>query len=328
MRSEPQATGLDRLRALGRGALIEPTALSEPVAAGLRERLLLLRRVNSFGRLSDHAMLLLAEHARVRRFADGDLALAEGRLEHVHIVAAGRFDVTRCGKPVAVVMPGGAMGALSAVARDSRGVTARAVGPGRTLEIPIDVFLDACEESFPVLRVGLRVVSRQLLEAFGHFTLERGAAGPARALAAGPMPLIERVIELSERGLFRHWNANAVFDVARTAVDVHLDAGQPLWPAGERADAAYHLVDGEITCREDCPRGRFAAGAMLGLLETLGELPYQHTPLATRPCRLLRIPLEDLLAALDTHRDLTLELVAEASRKLLPGDDPPAAVIR
>src|SRR5262249_30788266 len=97
--------------------------LSEPVIAGLRERLMLMRRVNSFGRLNDHEMLLVAEHARVRSFPDGALALDEGSLEHVHIVASGRFTVTRLGLRVADVDPGGAIGAISAMANDTHGVT-------------------------------------------------------------------------------------------------------------------------------------------------------------------------------------------------------------
>jgi CRP-like cAMP-binding protein len=302
--------------------------LNEPVVDGLRERLILMRSVNSLGRLSDHAMLLIVEHARVRSFADGALALEEGRLESVHVVTTGRFEVTRNGIPVTVVTAGGAIGALSAMAHDSHGVTARSIGPSRTLEIPIDVFIHVCEESFPVLRVGLRVFSRQLIDARGHYCLASGDPPPTNGKGAPEVPrasaleLVERVIELSERALFRHWNANAIFDVARAAGVVRLSAGEPLWTAGDRAHAAFHVVSGRIACREQCSRGPFDPGTMLGLLEMLGELPCVHTPVAVVECVLLRIPLEDLLAALDTHRDLALELVAEMSRKLLPGQPP------
>jgi CRP-like cAMP-binding protein len=294
--------------------------LTEPVADGLRERLLLLRRVNSFGRLSEHAMLLMVEHARVRSFPDGALALEEGHFEHVHVVTSGRFEVTRKGLPVTTVTAGGAIGAISAMARDSHGVTARAVAPSRTLEVPIDVFVDVNEESFPVLRVGLRVFSRQLIEARGHYTLEVLPGRPSRPPPPRELSLVERVIELSETGLFSGWNANAIFDVAHTAHEVRLAPGQPLWRAGERADSTFHLVSGSITCREPCAHA-FGPGSMLGMLEMLGELVYQHTPVADDACVLLRISHEDLIAALDTHRDLALELVAETSRRLLPGED-------
>jgi CRP-like cAMP-binding protein len=53
----------------------------------------------------------------------------------------------------------------------------------------------------------------------------------------------------------------------------------------------------------------------------LGELPYVRTPVASEPCVLLRTPLEALLAALDTHRDLAMDFLAETSRRLLPGVD-------
>lgn len=302
--------------------------LDEPSAEGLRERLISLRRVNSFGRLSEHAMLLVAEHARIRSFTDGALALEEGQFEYVHVVTAGSFDVTRKGLPVTTVNAGGAIGAISAMARDSHGVTARAMGPAQTLEIPLDVFVDVNEESFPVLRVGLRVFSRQLIEARGHYTLDIARDGtsipPSGRAFTGPkgrqLSLIERVIELAERGLFRRWNANAIFDVARTASEVRLTSSEPLWQAGSRADSAFHLVAGEIACREPCAYA-FGPGAMLGMLEMLGELPYVHTPIANGECILLRISHEDLLAALDTHRDLAMELVAETARRLLPGED-------
>jgi CRP-like cAMP-binding protein len=72
-----------------------------------------------------------------------------------------------------------------------------------------------------------------------------------------------------------------------------------------------------MACREPCPRGPYGPGGMLGVLEMLGELPTQHTPAAETDCILLRITAEELLSALDTHRDLTMELLAEASRRLL-----------
>jgi CRP-like cAMP-binding protein len=307
--------------------------LDESLTAGLRERLIMMRRVNSFGRLSDHAMLLITEHARVRSFPDGALALEEGHFEYVHVVTSGRFEVTRKGHLVTTVNAGGAIGAISAMARDSHGVTARAIGPARTLEIPLDVFVDVNEESFPVLRVGLRVFSRQLIETRGHYTLAPAAhtaasVPPSARISARPpgreLSLVERVIELAERGLFRHWNANAIFDIARTATEIRLPHGAALWNAGDPANSAFHLVKGELTCREPCAHP-FNPGAMLGMLEMLGELPCVHTPIANGDCVLLQISHEDLLAALDTHRDLAMALVAEASRRLLPGEDPQTA---
>ena len=290
--------------------------LSEPVIPGLRERLLLLRRVNSFGRLNDHALLLIAEHARVRSFADGAYALEEGPIENVHVVASGRFKVTRRGKFVADVPAGGAIGVLSGVAQDDVGVMAQSIGRSRTLEIPLDIFLGVNEESFPVMRVGLRVFSGQLLDAHRHFSLEYG--GSAEVLSENrEMGLIERVIEFSERGLFRTWNANALFDVARGATVVSLAAGDSLWQPGEPAKACYHVVRGRLASREDGRAETFGMGGMLGLLEMLSERSFQHTPVAHEDCLLLRISSDRLWAAFDTHRDLAFALVTRLARALL-----------
>ena len=314
--------------------------LTEPVLPGLRDRLLLLRRVNTFGRLSDNAMLLLAEHARVRRYQPDELVLREGDgLEHVHILGAGRIEVTAHGQHVASVGTGGAVGIVSLLARDAHGVTAVAVEPTHTLEIPLDVISNIFEESYSFLRTALRVGSGSILGRDGHRFLSTGRdtprspppakPGTTPAIGGGdprdpgvsalvPPSVIERVIELSQHGLFSSWNVNAVFDIAKTVDTARVAAGQPLWRKGDPPAAAYHVLSGEIACAEDCDAGLARPAAMIGLLEALSETPRLHTAVARRDCVLLRIQLDDLLSALETHRDLALELLSTISKKLLP----------
>lgn len=291
--------------------------LNEPAGAGLRERLLLLRRVNSFGRLSEHSMRLLAENARVRLFPAGTYALREGDLDHVYVVASGQFEVTRDGKPVTTVNPGGVIGVVSMLARDTHGVSARAVVEAQALELPVDVMLDIFEESSTILRTALRIGSQQMLHVRGHGPLFPATIGPPRPAPESELGLVERAIELSEHGMFAEWNANAIFDIARTARELELAPGQALWSAGEFAGEAFHVVAGELVCAERCRVPAAGPGAMLGLAEMFAELPRIHTPIARTRAVVLGVLLEDLYAALDTHRDLAFELLARLSRPLI-----------
>lgn len=295
--------------------------LNEPLVPGLRDRLLRLRRVNTFGRLSEHAMLMLAEHAGVRRYAADDLVLEEGNgVEHVHIVVSGSIDVTAYGQHVTDVGAGGAVGIVSLMAQDPHGVTAVATEPTQTLAIPLDVIMDIFEESYSFLRAGLRISCGTILGRDGHQFLVLGEDGHDERAPDRELSDIERVIELSENGLLSGWNVNAIFDIARTVSEVRLAEGEALWHKGDPPAAAFHVISGAIACDDsDCTAGAARRSGMIGLLESLSERPRMHTAVARKHCRLLRIELEDLLGALNTHRDMALEIIAVISRKLLPG---------
>ncbi len=289
--------------------------LSEPLVAGLRERLLLLRGVNTFGRLSDQAMLLLAEQARARSYAVGERALEEGRIDHVHVVGSGRFEVTRGGKPVSTVGAGGVIGVVSFLCGDTYGVTATATEPARTLELPMELMTDVFEESYTFLRAALRIGANQLSSRVGHYNLASGEVA-----TSSPRPvssIVERAVELAEHGLFATWNANAIYEIAQSARVVELAKDAALFEVGDRPASAFHVVHGRLACREEC-RMDGGPGAMYGMLEMLGGFAAPHTAIAVEPTTLIEIRLDELLAALDTHRDLALSVLARISKPLLP----------
>lgn len=298
--------------------------LNEPLVPGLRDRLLLLRRVNTLGRLSEHAMMLLAEHASVHRYQPDDVVLTEGNgVEEVHIVSSGRIDVTAHGLHVADVDAGGAVGIVSLMAQDPHGVTGVALEPTQTLGIPLDVILDVFEESYTFLRAGLRISAGTILRRDGHVFLAHGRRQDSGHERVEELSEIERVIELSEHGLLSSWNVNAIFDIATAVTELRVAAGDRIWTRGDQPSAAYHLISGEVSCdASDCKAGSAHRSGMIGLLESLSEIPRIHTAIARKDCRLLRIDLDDLLSALNTHRDMALEFIAAISRKLLPS--PPA----
>ena len=75
--------------------------------------------------LDDAALVLLAEHARNRHFAEGELLLVEGQpVRSMYIVIEGQVTVTVRGSRIATVTPGRPVGVVSLLARDPLGAHA------------------------------------------------------------------------------------------------------------------------------------------------------------------------------------------------------------
>ena len=110
--------------------------------------------------------------------------------------------------------------------------------------------------------------------------------------------------------------------VAAFATTMELAAGEILCQAGDPSDAVYVVQEGEVEILTRTPEGfdvRLAAlghGAIIGEMAALEGCPRSVDMVATRHCKLYRIPRAALLEVLLSDPEAALEVIFELSRRL------------
>jgi CRP-like cAMP-binding protein len=297
--------------------------LNEPTTAiGLRDRLLLVHSINNLGELSEHAMVLLAEHAKERHFQAGELIRREGTpISVVHFVVRGEVVVSRKGTELIVAVDGGTIGMVSLLARDPWGVKAVARTPSHTLEIPAEVILDVYEESRSFLRAAIKYSALGLLGRRGNLpvsaTYEPGDDLGVRA--EQPPTLVERIIEMRTNPLFADRNLDAVVDLARIGEWVTIEPGTPVWEIGDEASFYLAMSYGRLRCTTaDGKTACVAGNYTLGIMDSLGQSPRTYRAVAETELQGVKVDVRGMLVVLETHHDLAMDLLANISWRLLP----------
>lgn len=298
--------------------------LNEPTsAAGLRDRLLLVRSINDTGELSEHAMVLLAEHARERHFAAGEVVREEGQpIEYVHMVVRGAILVTRKGHELVVADDGGTVGMVSLLARDPWGVKAVAQSPSHTLEIPAEVILDVYEESRSFLRAAIRYATMGLLERRGKLPVPDDYEAPddLGVFRESPPTVVERIIELRTNPMFANRNLDAVVDIARSGEYFTAPPGTELWAIGDKPSFYVAMTYGRLACTtEEGTTARVAGNYTLGVMDGLSRTPRTYRAVTETEVQAYRVSVNSMLIVFETHHDLAMDLLANISRQLLPG---------
>lgn len=288
---------------------------------GVRDRLLLLRSLETFAGLDEEAITLLAEHSKPRVFRAGEAVFVEGRpVESVHVVVDGQISSRRRGKLLAEVRRARGVGFLSLLARDEGGVDAVADLPSHTLEVSAAIVVDAMEENFSFLRNLLRLTGRGLIERRSGLPADPDTTPPAEI---GVYPtrkhtLVERVLDLRSGGIFATGNLEPVVELARRNEEVEFAPGEVLWRAGERSTWSIRIIAGLVHCVSAGGREvTVGKGFVLGSLDALGELPRSFEARAATRVVAYRSGLEDMLSIMESHPSLGRELLAVLARVLL-----------
>lgn len=297
--------------------------LFEAPLHGVRDRMLALRAMPAYSGLRDESLLYIAEYARERRFRAGDRLHAEGApVEHIYFLIHGSVELSRGGKVAQVIDAPGAVGVLSALARDPNGRLGIAKTDILALEIPSNAFLTNLEEDFGLLRNSLRVLSGKALEARGNLPMN-----PARAPAAetGPVPdhiptLCERVVALRAAGPFVTANMDAVFEVARRMHYKRFEPGEMLFDLGEPSTCSIRINYGRVRCTSN--QGEHVDVGytnVLGALDAWAGRPRSYSARAETRVDCFVTGLEDFLTVLEMHPQLALGMLKGISMSLLAG---------
>lgn len=298
--------------------------LTEFDTAGLRDRVLLLRSMEALSALDDESLRMVAEYSRVCRFDAGHVLMRDGEpIRAVYIVVDGEVEVSRKGTPVATVRRSFGVGFVSTLARDPEGVHAVTTEDTVALELPVTVLLDAFEESWPLLRNSLRLAAMSVLKTRGALPTGPGADSEVSAGEARDRPLtfVERVIEMRSAPLFRGCNLDAVIEMVRPSREVRGTAGDVLWRIGQPPHFYVRIDYGIMRCSAPDGRSvRVGAGQVLGAMDTLSTEPRAYDVVAETDYGLLRIEHETMLAVLEAHHKLAMNLQAVLSGILLQGN--------
>ena len=114
--------------------------------------------------------------------------------------------------------------------------------------------------------------------------------------------------------------------MARTGAPVIVEPGALLFAQGDKGDALYVLIEGEVEVRTSNEAGRDVRIAALCPYAVIGEMAVldggarSADIVAIRRSRLLRIARDQALAALESEPKALLHLVAEMSRRLRAAD--------
>jgi CRP-like cAMP-binding protein len=291
------------------------------VALGVRERLLAVRSLGILEGLDDDGALLLAEYSKLTSFEAGEeVTSASTDAESVHIVLEGRLLVPRPNGTAVAIDDGRGVGVIGVLANTGKGLRSFADQPTRTLEISKDAFLSALEESFSIARNVLKVFAAMLLDARGALPGITELV-PRTELVADrrePRTLVERVMEVSRTGIFVNANIDPIFDVARAMRQLKLPEGHVLFRKGEAARSSIQVLSGQIRCT--APDGQFvdvSAGYMLGGLSALAGRTHDFDARALTEVVAYEIQFEDFLVILESHPELTTNLLENLARDLL-----------
>jgi CRP-like cAMP-binding protein len=291
---------------------------AEIADATLRERLLLLRAMEALRPLDDSSLILLAEHARVRRFRAGDIVIAEdGPIDAVYLVTSGQITVTVSGKTIAVVGPGFGAGFAPLLARISTGVRAVADVATQTLEIAAEVLLDVYEQDFAFIRNVMRLQTRSILGVRDGLPAdpEHPPAVDLGTWRDTERTLVERVLAIHTQPIFRGASLDAVIELVRSDVEVRYAAGDRIWAAGDPSMFALRVEYGRVRCTN--PAGKsvdVGSGFVFGMLDCFAELPRGYEARAETPVIAYSSTVEPLLVVLEAHFDLAMSLVSTFAR--------------
>lgn len=125
---------------------------------------------------------------------------------------------------------------------------------------------------------------------------------------------------------FHHVGAAAIADVARLLRPREFPAGATIVRRGQRGDCMYFVAAGEVEVQLQSGTVVLGPGAFFGEMALLTGGLRNATIVATRPCTLLALDIVDFRELLGRQPDLARIIHEEAERRLVPGQQVPAAI--
>ena len=268
------------------------------------ELLVALKAVVPFATLPPEDLALLVERATPRTFEPGARVIERGAaVDAIHVVVDGSLVEERAGQAWALREPYEIVGGVDALAGSSADVEVRAKVATRTLELERETLLDVCYDRFDVLNAlatgvaAMAMVARQRLGSSAGF-----GRAPTSTAAGSPreLSLAERVAFLRSMPLPRDSAMLTLASVAARSTQVTIEAGEPVWRTGDRADHLLLIVSGVL----DCTAGegvRFALGPReaAGVLDALAAVPRWYDATASTRLVALRTRLTDVMDILE-----------------------------
>jgi CRP-like cAMP-binding protein len=283
------------------------------------QRMLTLRQFPGFADADLGELATIAENLVERTYIPGaTVATPASRVPAIHLVIDGRLEGASSRNAWG---PRSAVGALEAIA--GRAMTDRVVATKetRTLQLATADFAEILEDNYSVLSSARRMLARRLL------ALDTALVMRPRALVddfVEPLGMVERLLILRAQLPFARAKLQALSTLAQAAEELRFPARTTIFEAGEDANGVLVILDGLAKLRRVNGPDLVMAGAAIGALETLAELPLSSAIESVTPLRVLRLPGAALFDVMEDHTDFAISLVGRLAAELLDLSQLPA----
>lgn len=296
----------------------------KPGLKQLRSRILELRAIPGFAVLDLDTLELLAESSRVRRFRRGDVILAPNApVEHVYLATEGGVESRRGHLRLDLESFGG-VGFLGLLSGDTQGVDAVATADVRVLEVPAETALRVMTESFVLTRMAIRSLARQLVARWGAMPPSDGSPDEVDigTKRDQPLTLVQRLLMMRRTPLGKYANLDASSEMARSMAEMHVEAGETLFSAGEPSTYWLGVEYGRVRCDgADGAVGWVGARKVLGVLESWGDTARSYTATAETELVVHRVDVASMLAVAEIHTEMGVQLARFLARELIGGEE-------
>lgn len=296
-----------------------PASVRSP---SILERVLYLKMLDRDADLRSADLAVVAELSKERFFAKGAVLYRDGEpVEKLQLIVEGSVEVAYGGLKVAEMSHGDALGWLTYLARDSRGLMAQAKTDVRTLEIDAEAMMEVLEDRFSLTYGFLKGLCRRLLAALVEspwaFQSLRSLELPAPPRAE--MDFVERLGFLRQARLFQHTSINSLAELSRSLNEVRFDAGTEIWHRGDVSGSYFLVIEGAVTCRavERAIDFGFGPGAPLGALESLAEMPRFYDATTKTPIWALHGSTEALLDVFEDNFEMATEFLSVTAADII-----------
>lgn len=282
------------------------------------ERVLALRALPEFEALTHADLALVADVARPRHFAGGELLMRPGvPMYGLHFLLDGAVRLEPAREPARTLHAREVVGDLASLFRDAPAPRVTTLEPSTTLELGRADLEEVFEDDFPIFLGVLRALARSLARRTPAFAEPTpGSVFAARAQLATPLALVDRIVLLRRSMDFAGAEIEALAELGQQASELRVSAGRTLWRAEEPADHFVVVVDGTVHASAGTELLPYGPGATLGALESLALEPRAFTLTAQTDLRGLRLDTRVLLDLIEDSPAVGLNLLRSIARRI------------
>ena len=293
----------------------------------MMERLLRLRALPAFSKMTDAELSVIAHHVEEVDFEPGDILIREGNLvQHTLAILEGEVEVLRGGVVITPSSRKNGVGSLNMIARYHAEHQIRAVTHLRALAIKYDRLLELMEDTFTILTHLLNVLADATVETYCEMDVDFHAPDRLRPkpswlrIDGRPLDLVERILSIRQIPAFARSSLDSVSHYAGMLEQIQFPAGTVLWEEGSPCYHYLHVVDGVVRGNRQGADGvlRFSTPSMPGFFGAISDRHDRwYTAVAETDLIALRADREVLPDILEDNFEMASLFVTLVARRLV-----------
>jgi CRP-like cAMP-binding protein len=184
-----------------------------------------------------------------------------------------------------------------------------ATEPTVYLALPRTDFMQILEDRFPLLVQVATTLSQQ----DGHLVL----AGNAPSRVPETLDLIGRIVAARLNPLFAETNLTVLIELLRSAEEIELSAGEPVWQQGNRDRGVIIPIEGTLCVDDGKTTAKAEPGDVVGLADLFCGDASTVVVAATTKVRVLQISNEKMIDIIEDHFEVALIVLRHLSMRFI-----------